>query len=37
MAWWAWALIGLGIVAAFGFVLVMVIRYERRRAASHRV
>jgi hypothetical protein len=36
MAAWVWALIGLGIVAAFGFILVMVIRYERRRAASHR-
>jgi hypothetical protein len=37
MAWWVWALIGVGIVAAFGFILVMVIRFERRRAASHRV
>jgi YVTN family beta-propeller protein len=36
LAWWAWALIGLGIVAAFSFILVMVVRYERRRAASHR-
>jgi YVTN family beta-propeller protein len=36
MAAWVWALIGLGIVLAFGFILVMVIRYERRRAASHR-
>jgi hypothetical protein len=34
--WWVWALIGVAIVAAFAFVLVMVIRYERRRAVNHR-
>jgi hypothetical protein len=37
LVWWAWVLIGLGVVAAFGFILVMVVRYERRRAASHQV
>jgi YVTN family beta-propeller protein len=36
LAWWAWALIGLGVLGAFGFILMMVIRYERRRAASHK-
>jgi hypothetical protein len=36
LAWWAWALIGLGVLGAFGFILMMVIRYERRRHASRK-
>jgi hypothetical protein len=36
MAWWVWALIGVAALAAFGFILLMVVRRERRRATGHR-